>query len=1084
MKTNKNHRQARFKVLGLLFGAMLLWMASGAVAHAEDTLSGQDWLTAPDPAAAPESQTPPTAPVPGVYVFLDWRNMNPQEYPFVVGGHQVFKWDRVEGGAQGVYDWAVIDSWIAAEAAYGKPVALGFNSYDGTCCGGEAMPTWFTQQHPDGYLTCQGVVLPKYWSASYKQAWREFVTAMAARYKDDPRVVWVEISVGIYGETKPAENQFNACLQSAGLTSALWVQTVNEIVDIYRTAWGNKPLFIQYAPFFLDRNERRDFSDYAGARGVGMKHNKLEVDGDDRFIDDPNYFFYRAGQYDPMVEFAGQVPMAWESYRQVTLNETDTYWSFLNSLDKHADYILVNYDLLSTTTPVEADVLHFTNRYAGKTLQNAPSVWVALRETEYTWYPERGNFTYWLHQNDAVSGGRTVPLWRVTNAYQGRYARRTDSATGNPYMYFDVDDGYILGGSNSVTVTLTYLDQGTDRWQLQYDAVSDPYKVALDVRKQNTGQWRTVSQVLTDANFANRQASGAGQHGQDFRIWSVNDGDDTFHMIDVAKISATQEFSVTLQPDGSPYTGVQDTYIDSWSTSGNYATYQRMSIRPDDVWAGLIRFDLPELPANARVTDAKLDLYVKSRSNDSNSMDAKVYALRRPWQDVQATWDKATTAQSWAVAGANGIGSDRTDVLLDQELLDQVSVWEHFNVTQAVAEWVGRQADNNGFIIKGGSANGQVSYDFASKEATDTLIRPRLVFTYSIAIVPPTPSPTATPLPTSTPTPGNTPTPTSTPTRTPTATATPTRTPTATPGNSPTPTSTPTVTPTPSATPTITPVMPPRMLYAQPAVQRPTIDGNLGEWTLDEGAWLSINTADFVHPRSVPQPADGSARIWASWDGDTLYLAARVWDDAMVADSADIWRDDGLEFAIDGAQDGIFGDVDDHQITVAIDGRVTDLGNVPLSQVVRAIRPVAGGYIMEVAVPVSVLHVPAWGLDYVLGFTIGLHDDDDGGDWDSYLIWEGTSTISNPQEFGLLTLSNALTCHFADVQPNVDHANPAACDGDVDIADVERVAGCWMRPLSAQCPAALDLNYSGGVDVEDILAAGEMWGWRRTTGQN
>ena len=114
----------------------------------------------------------------------------------------------------------MIDSWIAAEAAYGKPVALGFNTYDGTCCGGEALPTWFTQQHPDGYLTCQGVVLPKYWSASYKEAWRQFVTAMAARYKDDPRVAWVEISVGIYGETKPAENQFNACLQSAGLTSA------------------------------------------------------------------------------------------------------------------------------------------------------------------------------------------------------------------------------------------------------------------------------------------------------------------------------------------------------------------------------------------------------------------------------------------------------------------------------------------------------------------------------------------------------------------------------------------------------------------------------------------------------------------------------------------------------------------------------------------------------------------------------------------------------------------------------------------------------------------------------------------------
>ena len=70
-------------------------------------------------------------------------------------------------------------------------------------------------------------------------------------------MAWVEISVGIYGETKPAENQFNACLQYAGLTSQLSVQTVNEIVDIYRTAWPNKPLFIQYAPFYLDRRERR-----------------------------------------------------------------------------------------------------------------------------------------------------------------------------------------------------------------------------------------------------------------------------------------------------------------------------------------------------------------------------------------------------------------------------------------------------------------------------------------------------------------------------------------------------------------------------------------------------------------------------------------------------------------------------------------------------------------------------------------------------------------------------------------------------------------------------------------------------------
>ena len=109
MNTNKNHSHAFFKVLGLLLGVTLLSAAGGTLAHAEATLSDQVWVAVPDPAAAPEAQTPPAAPVPGIYVFLDWRNLNPQQYPFVVGGHQVFKWDRVETGAQGVFDWAVIE---------------------------------------------------------------------------------------------------------------------------------------------------------------------------------------------------------------------------------------------------------------------------------------------------------------------------------------------------------------------------------------------------------------------------------------------------------------------------------------------------------------------------------------------------------------------------------------------------------------------------------------------------------------------------------------------------------------------------------------------------------------------------------------------------------------------------------------------------------------------------------------------------------------------------------------------------------------------------------------------------------------
>jgi hypothetical protein len=111
------------------------------------------------------------------------------------------------------------------------------------------------------------------------------------------------------------------------------------------------------------------------------------------------------------------------------------------------------------------------------------------------------------------------------------------------------------------------------------------------------------------------------------------------------------------------------------------------------------------------------------------------------------------------------------------------------------------------------------------------------------------------------------------------------------------------------------------------------------------------------------------------------------------------------------------------------------------------------------------------------GFNIGLHDDDDGGNWDHYLIWQGASTISNAQDFGRLYLE--FGCHPADVHPNANHSIVAACDGDVDIADVQRIAGCWQRPIGPACPAALDLDGSGEIGLPDIIIAAGYWGWRR-----
>jgi len=82
----------------------------------------------------------------------------------------------------------------------------------------------------------------------------------------------------------------------------------------------------------------------------------------------------------------------------------------------------------------------------------------------------------------------------------------------------------------------------------------------------------------------------------------------------------------------------------------------------------------------------------------------------------------------------------------------------------------------------------------------------------------------------------------------------------------------------------------------------------------------------------------------------------------------------------------------------------------------------------------------------------------------------------------LMTRAEAVVapfCHPADVQPNANTGHPEACDGDVDVADVQRVAGCWQRAISPACPARLDLDASGAIDLLDVVFVAETWGWRR-----
>ncbi|QLQ06330.1 MAG: hypothetical protein HZY76_09940 [Anaerolineae bacterium] len=245
-----------------------------------------------------------------------------------------------------------------------------------------------------------------------------------------------------------------------GLTSARWVQTVQAITAVYDEAFTQTPLLLQMASIFEHQTERQQFVDYAAARGIGLKHNGLTPDNEGVVYDNPNYSFYQSGAFDLMRKWANRADRLGEL--RLPAHGRDRHdVGHLQRADKHADYMVLGSDI--TTDPARRPILEFANAHLGQTLDTTPSVWVALRETQKSWYPDRGNYEFWLWQNDQAPGAARWPSG-IPAEPQGRFTRRTD-APANPYMFFDIADGYAALHSNAtLDIVVTYLDQGTDRW--------------------------------------------------------------------------------------------------------------------------------------------------------------------------------------------------------------------------------------------------------------------------------------------------------------------------------------------------------------------------------------------------------------------------------------------------------------------------------------------------------------------------------------------------------------------------------------------------------------------------------------------
>jgi hypothetical protein len=264
---------------------------------------------------------------------------------------------------------------------------------------------------------------------------------------------------------------------------------------------------------------------------------------------------------------------------------------------------------------------------------------------------------------------------------------------------------------------------------------------------------------------AERSVSGHGAAGS-------SAGDDaTGTSGSAAELSAPQIITVTFQQGTSPtaaYSGVADTYISSSADTSNYGGAVELRLAYDARDRILLRFDLAgQIPQQAVVTDAWLELFAYYSEYPSAATDVGLYEVLRPWTESGATWIRATADASWQQIGCAG-PADRSSTYTAVARFSTTpswQVWHNTPLADLVQNWVSDPAHNYGVILLSLSPlDRQFWVLYSSQVGTEPGLRPRLIVSYYV----PVPTPTATTIPTSTrtPTPSITPTPSNTPTST------------------------------------------------------------------------------------------------------------------------------------------------------------------------------------------------------------------------------------------------------------------------------------------------------------------------------
>jgi hypothetical protein len=183
---------------------------------------------------------------------------------------------------------------------------------------------------------------------------------------------------------------------------------------------------------------------------------------------------------------------------------------------------------------------------------------------------------------------------------------------------------------------------------------------------------------------------------------------------------------VSPAPD---YAGTRDTSL-SWRAPGaNLGAAEFLPVHKanDSQFHALVKWDVSAIPPGSRVVAAEAALFV---TGVAAGPGYRAYEVRRPWEELEATWKAATSSAPWQIAGAQSDQDRGSRVLFT--LAPEAAGWRTFPLTEAglaaVQAWVNAPAANHGILIA--SPVGHNMWEFYSRESSSPERRPKLTVTY------------------------------------------------------------------------------------------------------------------------------------------------------------------------------------------------------------------------------------------------------------------------------------------------------------------------------------------------------------------